>query len=40
MKFRVWEPVARVSVVGVAGVAVGGYPIFKEAWESISAPGG
>ncbi len=35
--FRVWEPVARVSVVGVAGVAVGGYPIFKEAWENIRA---
>lgn len=35
--FRVWEPVARISVVGVVGVAVGGYPIFKEAWENIRA---
>ncbi len=32
---RVWEPFARVSLVGLAGVAVGGYPIFKEAWENI-----
>lgn len=33
--FRVWEPVPRVSVLGLVGVAVGGYPIFKEAWENI-----
>jgi heavy metal translocating P-type ATPase len=33
--FHVWEPLARVSVLGLVGVAVGGYPIFKEAWENI-----
>src|ERR1700722_14747605 len=33
--FRVWEPFPRVSVIGLIGVAVGGYPIFKEAWENI-----
>jgi Cd2+/Zn2+-exporting ATPase/Cu+-exporting ATPase len=33
--FRVWEPVPQVSVLGLVGVAVGGYPIFKEAWENI-----
>jgi Cd2+/Zn2+-exporting ATPase/Cu+-exporting ATPase len=27
--FHVWQP------LGVVGVAVGGYPIFKEAWENI-----
>ncbi|HEV3456811.1 MAG TPA: HAD-IC family P-type ATPase, partial [Thermoanaerobaculia bacterium] len=33
--FRLWEPWARVSVIGLAGIAVGGYPIFKEAWDNI-----
>jgi Cd2+/Zn2+-exporting ATPase/Cu+-exporting ATPase len=33
--FRVWEPVPRISVLGLIGVVVGGYPIFKEAWENI-----
>jgi cation transport ATPase len=33
--FRLWEPVPRVSVLGLIGVVVGGYPIFKEAWENI-----
>jgi Cu+-exporting ATPase len=26
--FRVWEPFAHVSVLGIAGVLFGGYPIF------------
>jgi len=33
--FRIWEPFHRVSVLGIIGVAIGGYPIFKEAWENI-----
>jgi len=33
--FHVWEPVARVSLLGLVGIAVGGYPIFKEAWVNI-----
>jgi heavy metal translocating P-type ATPase len=33
--FRVWEPFARVSVVGLAGTIAGGWPIFAEAWENI-----
>ena len=33
--FRVWEPFPHVSVIGVAGTLIGGYPIFKEAVENI-----
>jgi Cd2+/Zn2+-exporting ATPase/Cu+-exporting ATPase len=33
--FRVWEPVARVSIVGLVGAVVGGWPIFAEAWEHL-----
>jgi len=32
-----WEPFARVSLVGVAGVLIGGWPIFREAAENIAA---
>ena len=35
--FRVWEPFRAVSVIGVLGLAVGGWPIFKEAFESLLA---
>ncbi|MGH8012784.1 MAG: heavy metal translocating P-type ATPase, partial [Candidatus Binataceae bacterium] len=35
--FHVWEPLAGVSVVGVLGVVVGGWPIFKEAGENLAA---
>jgi Cu+-exporting ATPase len=35
--FRFWEPLASVSVIGVIGVIVGGWPIFKEAAENIVA---
>jgi Cd2+/Zn2+-exporting ATPase/Cu+-exporting ATPase len=34
---RLWEPFAFVSVIGVAGLAVGGWPIFKEALENLFA---
>jgi cation transport ATPase len=33
--FRIWDPLPRVSVIGVAATLIGGYPIFKEAWENI-----
>lgn len=32
--FRVWEPLAAISVIGVAGLVVGGWPIVKEAFEN------
>jgi Cu+-exporting ATPase len=35
--FRLWEPVAAISVVGVAGLLIGGWPIFKEAFENLIA---
>jgi P-type Cu+ transporter len=33
--FRVWEPFPRLSVLGIAATLIGGYPIFKEAFENI-----
>ena len=33
--FRVWEPFPHFSVVGIAATLIGGYPIFKEAFENI-----
>jgi heavy metal translocating P-type ATPase len=33
--FRVWEPFPHVSVLGIAGVLFGGYPIFEEAFENL-----
>ena len=35
--FRLWEPFAQISVIGVLGVLIGGWPIFKEAAENIVA---
>ncbi len=35
--FRVWEPYRSVSVVGALGLAIGGWPIFKEAFENLIA---
>ena len=35
--FRLWEPFPRVSVIGIAAALIGGYPIFKEAFENIVA---
>src|SRR6201998_3727291 len=35
--FHLWEPFHRVSVIGLAAALIGGYPIFKEAWENIVA---
>jgi len=33
--FRLWEPFPRISVIGIAATLIGGYPIFKEAFENI-----
>ena len=33
--FHVWEPLSHVSLLGLAGVLFGGYPIFREALENI-----
>jgi cation transport ATPase len=33
--FHLWEPLHRVSVIGLVAILVGGYPIFKEAFENI-----
>jgi Cd2+/Zn2+-exporting ATPase/Cu+-exporting ATPase len=35
--FRVWEPMPGVSLIGIIGLLVGGWPIFKEALENIIA---
>jgi heavy metal translocating P-type ATPase len=35
--FRVWEPLRSVSVIGIFGLAIGGWPIFKEAFENLLA---
>jgi len=33
--FRLWEPFPRLCVIGIAAALIGGYPIFKEAFENI-----
>ena len=33
--FRLWEPFPHISVIGMAATLIGGYPIFKEAFENI-----
>ena len=32
---HLWEPFPSVSVIGIAGLAIGGWPIFKEAFENL-----
>jgi len=34
---HLWEPLGRVSLIGVAGVLIGGWPIFSEAAANIAA---
>ena len=34
---RLWEPMSAISVTGVAGLLIGGWPIFKEAFENLIA---
>ncbi len=33
--FRIWEPFPHISVIGIAATLIGGFPIFKEAFENI-----
>ena len=33
--FRLWEPFPHISVIGIAATLIGGYPIFKEAFENV-----
>jgi heavy metal translocating P-type ATPase len=33
--FHLWEPFPHVSVIGLLAALIGGYPIFKEAFENI-----
>lgn len=33
--FRFWEPFPAVSLIGVVGLLIGGWPILKEAFESV-----
>jgi Cd2+/Zn2+-exporting ATPase/Cu+-exporting ATPase len=35
--FRIWEPFSHISVVGVIGLVIGGWPIIREAAENILA---
>src|ERR1700674_526622 len=35
--FQVWEPIPSVSLIGIIGLLVGGWPIFKEALDNIVA---
>jgi heavy metal translocating P-type ATPase len=35
--WRVWEPFPAISLIGVAGLIIGGWPIFKEALENLLA---
>jgi len=34
--FRVWEPFAKISVIGIVGALIGLYPILREAAENIA----
>src|SRR6516225_5262170 len=33
--FRVWEPSSAISIIGVVGLLIGGWPILKEAFENL-----
>jgi Cd2+/Zn2+-exporting ATPase/Cu+-exporting ATPase len=35
--FRLWEPMPSVSLIGIIGLLVGGWPIFREALENLIA---
>src|SRR6266481_1238901 len=33
---RLWEPIPNVSIIGILGVLIGAWPIFKEAAENAA----
>jgi heavy metal translocating P-type ATPase len=33
--FRIWQPFSHVSMIGIVATLVGGFPIFREAFESL-----
>lgn len=35
--FRFWEPLTAISVIGIVGLLIGGWPIYKEAFENLLA---
>src|SRR5205807_1734182 len=35
--WRLWEPFPAISLIGMLGLAIGGWPIFKEAVENLVA---
>ena len=34
--FRIWEPFAKVSIIGIVATVIGGWPIFTEAFENLA----
>ncbi len=37
VRLHLWEPFASISLIGLLGVLIGGWPIFKEAGENLAA---
>jgi P-type Cu+ transporter len=37
VRLHAWEPLPHISVIGVAGVLIGGWPIFEEAFQHVAA---
>ncbi len=37
VRLHVWEPLPHLTVIGIAGVLIGGWPIFEEAFEHVAA---
>ena len=37
VRLNLWEPFRSISVLGILGILIGGWPIFKEAFENLAA---
>src|SRR5277367_3350368 len=37
VRFHVWEPLPHLSIIGIASLVIGGWPIFEEAFEHVAA---
>src|SRR5277367_1996506 len=37
VRFHAWEPLPHISVIGIASLVIGGWPIFEEAFEHVAA---